>query len=111
MSEALTRWFIVVDRAKKRKSLARPGVGPTGTDANLVGDGKDLAKDVMDGASRQAVKTDVEHGVAVSEQVHYALEVKLCVYGLERNASRMDGWVLWRFMSSRSGMRYLVEPC
>jgi hypothetical protein len=101
MSRALTRWFIVVDRAKKPESLARPGAEiSTGTHSHLGGNDSHLAKDVVDGASGQAVKTDVEHGVAVSEQVHYALEDKLCVYGLDRNASKMDGWVRWRLMSS-----------
>jgi hypothetical protein len=60
MSKALTRWFIIVDRAKKRKSLARPDIGQAGTDTNLVWEHKDLTDDVVDTLPRLAVEADME---------------------------------------------------
>jgi hypothetical protein len=67
---ALTRWFIIVDRTKKPKSLARPRICKTGTDPHLVWNHKDLAKDIMYGASVISVQTHVKDGVAVPKQVH-----------------------------------------
>jgi hypothetical protein len=71
MSKALTRWFIIVDRAKKRKSLARPGTqSSTGTDPDLLGKDEDLAKDVIYFLARLALEADMEDRFRVAEEVH-----------------------------------------
>jgi hypothetical protein len=69
-SKALTRWFIIVDRAKKRKSLARPDISHTRADPHLVWEDKHLPKDVVDLASTLSVEADVKDGVGISKQIH-----------------------------------------
>lgn len=52
MSNRSMRWFIIVDGAKKRKDLARPGTqSATGTDTKFLGEDGHLAQDIMYGAS------------------------------------------------------------
>jgi len=93
MSKALTRWFIIVDRAKKRKSLARPWAQtPARTDPDLLREDVDLTKDVMNVLSCLAFETDVKDRFRIAKKIHYADEFKLCVYGLLLNASRIEGW-------------------
>jgi hypothetical protein len=71
MSMTLTRWFIVVDRAKKRKSLARPrSQVSAGTDSHLGGNDRHLAKDVVNRPSGEPVQTDMQDRVTISKQVH-----------------------------------------
>jgi hypothetical protein len=49
MSNRLRRWFIIVDRVKKRKDLARPGTQTaTWADAEFLRVDGDAAKDVME---------------------------------------------------------------
>ena len=95
-SSALTRWFIIVDHAKKRKSLARPRAQvSTGTDPDLLRKDIHLTKNVVNVLSGLAMKAHVEDGVGIPKQVHYADEFKLCVYGLLLKASRIEGWLRW----------------
>ncbi len=70
-SKALTRWFIVVDRAKKRKSLARPGTyASTRTNPNLVRKDKNLAEDIIDFLARLPMEADMEDCLRVPKKVH-----------------------------------------
>jgi hypothetical protein len=60
MSKAVTRWFIVVDSAKKRKSLAHPNIGHAWADADLLREHKDLPEDVVNVLPWFPVETHVE---------------------------------------------------
>jgi hypothetical protein len=71
MSKAFTRWFIIVDRTKKCESLARPRrESSAGAESDLVWHDKDLAKDIVDVTPGPPVEADVEHSLAVSEEIH-----------------------------------------
>jgi hypothetical protein len=60
MSNAVTRWFIIVNRTKKREGLTHPRTQiATRTDPDLLGEDKHLTKDVVDGLTRRSVKTDM----------------------------------------------------
>lgn len=86
------RWFIIVDGAKKRKGFARPGTqSATRTDTNLLGVDGDAAKDIVHLTTRFVLEAEMEDRVGIPEEIHYALEDRLCVYGFLRNASRMPG--------------------
>jgi hypothetical protein len=71
MSKALTRWFIIVDCAKKRKTLARPRAQTSARAyADLLRVDEDLAENVVDFAACLAMKTDMEDCVGVPEEIH-----------------------------------------
>ena len=70
MAKALTRWFIIVDCAKKRKTLARPDLSQAGANPKFLGDDADLANNVVNLTPRLAVEADMEHGLTVAEEVH-----------------------------------------
>jgi hypothetical protein len=65
------RWFIVVDRAKKRKDLARPGAQTAArAHTDLLGVDGDAAQDVVDFAPRLALETDMQDRIRIAEEVH-----------------------------------------
>ena len=71
MSKALTRWFIIVDCAKKRKSLARPRAqASTRTNPDLLGEHVDLSEDIVYFLARLPMETDMENCLRVTEEVH-----------------------------------------
>lgn len=65
------RWFIVVDRAKKRKDLARPGAQTAAwADTDLLRVDGDAAQDVVELAARFALETDMQDRIRIAEEVH-----------------------------------------
>jgi hypothetical protein len=92
MSSRLMRWFIIVGCAKKRKDLARPGAQTaTRADAKFLRVDGNAAQDVMNLTPRLVLEADMENRVRIAEEVHYATDCRLCVYGLLLNASRILG--------------------
>ena len=101
MSKALTRWFIIVDCAKKRKSLARPRIQvATGTDPDLGREHVGLTKDIMHGASFFSVQTHVKDGVAVSEQIHCDASGGVSVSADQRQVQEAVCWLFCRLVVS-----------
>jgi hypothetical protein len=65
------RWFIVVDRAKKRKDLARPRTQTAaGAHTDLLRVDGDAPKDVVDFAPRLAFETDMQDRIRIAEEIH-----------------------------------------
>jgi hypothetical protein len=73
MSNRSMRWFIIVDGAKKRKDLARPGTqSATGTDTKFLGEDGDAAQGIMELAPRKGLQAHMKDRVRIAEEVHYA---------------------------------------
>ena len=73
MSSRLMRWFIVVDRAKKRKDLARPRTQTAArAHTDLLRVDGNAPKDVVDFAPRLTLQTDMQDRIRIAKEIHYA---------------------------------------
>ena len=99
-SNELTRWFIAVDRAEKLKSFPYPNISDTRTHTDSVGVNEHLTKNVVHLTSRLLLEADVKNGIGIAKEVHYATDIRLCVYGFFLKASRMPGLLRWMLISS-----------
>jgi hypothetical protein len=95
MSRLFVRWFIVDVCAKKAQSFTSPYVGRTGTDVYAGRILVDLTKNIMCFASSLVFETYRQNRLRIAKQIHYALDVRLCVYGFLLNASRMELSLRW----------------
>ena len=88
------RWFIIEFYAKNRECFPYPNVWRcTRTQPDFLGVDKTCPHHVVDLSTGLVFETQ-DH-IGVFQAIHYALDVKLCVYGLLRKASNRLGSFRW----------------
>jgi hypothetical protein len=94
-SRLFVRWFIVDVCAKKAQSFTSPYIGGTRADVYAGGVLVDLSKNIVCFASTLVFEADRQDCIGVAKQIHYALDVRLCVYGFLLNASKIELSLRW----------------